>query len=112
MTDIYACDDFAAQSGCICHTSLSPVKRLNTVDCIMEDHAQNMLYFSLVDDGAINFNLILNVVEELVEPIPDEINERQLVIRNRNYYENIIPLYNDVQFKEHFRMSRASFAVS
>lgn len=78
----------------------------------MENEEDNMLFLMLQEDAGIDFNNVLNVIEELAQPLPDEINERQNVVRNRNYYEATIPHYTDIQFKEHFRMSRASFAAS
>lgn len=76
----------------------------------MENEEENM-HFLMLQDAGMNFNNVLNVIEELAQPLPDEIIERPNV-RNRNYYETIIPHYTDIQFKEHFRMSRASFGVS
>jgi len=71
----------------------------------------------LEDDGYNNqmnnmFHFILN---ELMEPLPElnelEVGQRGERPRNQNYYEVIIPQYDDMLFKDHFRMSRATFEV-
>ena len=58
--------------------------------------------------GDINRNVIANLVEDLQEPLPHGLNIQRRGVRekNRNYYEEIIPMYNGYVFKEHFRMSR------
>lgn len=58
----------------------------------------------------LNINRIVQIALNLAEPIHEDVFENE-VIRNRNYYEVIIPNYTDVQFCEHFRMSRQTFEV-
>lgn len=68
------------------------------------------------DDGENERNnalrLILDDVMELL-PEPDDlkVRERGERARNQNYYEIIVPQYDNILFKEHFRMSRATFEV-
>lgn len=67
-----------------------------------------------MDEDMDLINLINIVVEDLVHPLPGnplEIRERNNKARNENYFEITIPRYNDVQFIEHFRMSRETFQV-
>lgn len=52
-------------------------------------------------------DIVHNLVQDLGHPIPYIENRRRNVRpRNENYYELTIPRYTDVQFIEHFRMSR------
>lgn len=71
---------------------------------------------ALLDDGDIidmNRNIIAHAIEDLQEPLPHDYNVRRRGIRekNRNYYEEIIPAYNNYVFKEHFRMSARTIEV-
>jgi len=66
------------------------------------------------DDGENNRNNALRLIlDEFMEPELDELEVRQRgdKTRNQNYYEITIPQYDDILFKEHFRMSRATFEV-
>lgn len=64
-------------------------------------------------DEELDVNDIINIVaENLVHPLPNEENRRRNERpRNQNYFEVTIPRYTDVQFLEHFRMSRGTFVV-
>jgi len=78
--------------------------------------ARYNLMFALSDDSVIidiNRNIIAHAIEDLQEPLPHDYNVRRRGIRekNRNYYEEIIPAYNDYGFKEHFRMSARAIEV-
>lgn len=60
-----------------------------------------------------NPNLMLNLVEQLVEPAHyDDLPIREDVVRNDGYFENTVLNYSDEQFRQHFRMSRETFQVS
>lgn len=74
---------------------------------------EELLILIVEDDGIVNnFNPLLQLVEDLAQPINEvDAEERAEVVRNQNYFETVIPRYTDIQFKEHFRMSRASFEV-
>lgn len=70
----------------------------------------------LEDDGHnVQMNVLHLMLNDLMDPLPElnelEVGQRGERARNRNYYETIVPQYNDVLFKEHFRMSRATFEV-
>jgi len=72
----------------------------------------DLIYLIAIDDG-LEINNIVNLVgENLGYPLPDDANRRRNERpRNQNYFEVTIPRYTDVQFFEHFRMSRGSFEV-
>lgn len=64
-----------------------------------------------VDDVNIN---VIGAVAEFGHPLFDEDLlplQREEVVRNQDYFETIIPLYSNQQFREHFRMSRETFNV-
>lgn len=65
----------------------------------------NLALFFFIDG---DFDLIQQVPGVLAPPVLNnlQIDERHFRIRNQNYYELVIPRYTDLQFKEHFRMSR------
>ncbi|KAJ8915397.1 hypothetical protein NQ315_008285 [Exocentrus adspersus] len=49
------------------------------------------------------------MVYNLIQPLPLlRIEQRPEQVRNENYFEETIPAYTDIQFYEHFRMSRDS----
>lgn len=61
----------------------------------------------------LNVNLITILIDELGTPLNDiAASGRHVRAKNKNYVENIVPLFSDTLFKEHFRMSRVSFEVS
>lgn len=64
-----------------------------------------------MDDG-IGINNFENIIENLIGP--DRRNRCRAIIkhRNRKYYEKIIPRFTGDQFKEMFRMNRATCEVS
>jgi len=65
-------------------------------------------------DGDLDLNNIVQyVMQDLGNEICDNIENRRRNAkpRNENYFEVIIPRYTDVQFIEHFRMSRRTFEV-
>lgn len=69
-----------------------------------------------MDDGENERNNALRLMfDDVMEPLPElddlEVRERGERARNQNYYEIIIPQYDNLLFKEHFRMSRATFEV-
>jgi len=72
----------------------------------------DLIYLIAIDDG-LEINNIVNIVRaNLGYPLPDDANRRRNERpRNQNYFEVTIPRYTDVQFFEHFRMSRGSFEV-
>ncbi|XP_032671800.1 putative nuclease HARBI1 [Odontomachus brunneus] len=67
----------------------------------------NAIILALLEDDIVHRNVVGYLAEELQEQLPNgfHIQERGVRNKNRNYYEVIIPLYNDIVFKEHFRMS-------
>lgn len=71
-----------------------------------------MLLFMMDEDFDLN-NIVNNVVQDLGHPLPNIENNgrRNVRPRNENYYEVTIPQYTDIQFLEHFRMSRGTFEV-
>jgi len=71
-----------------------------------------MLLFILDEDLDLN-NIVNNVIEDLGHPLPNIENDerRNVRPRNENYFEVTIPQYTDIQFLEHFRMSRGTFEV-
>jgi len=70
------------------------------------------MLFLLLDDNLDINNITHNLVQDLGHPIPFIENRRRNVRpRNENYYELTIPRYTDIQFIEHFRMSRRTFEV-
>lgn len=64
-------------------------------------------------DESININNVVNIVVENVgHALPgDIIRRRNRRTRNENYFEITTPRYTDLQFVEHFRMSRGTFQV-
>lgn len=70
-----------------------------------------LLLFIIMDEDLDLNNIVNNVVEDLGHPIPIEDGRRNVKPRNENYFELIIPQYTDIQFIEHFRMSRRTFEV-
>lgn len=71
------------------------------------------IFLIAIDDGINVNNIIENIVQEIgYENVAhEEIRRRNPRPKNENYYEVIIPRYTDVQFIEHFRMSRNTFQV-
>lgn len=51
----------------------------------------------------------INAVFELAQPLEILEERGELPVRNENYFEITIPRYSDLQFREHFRMSRETF---
>lgn len=64
------------------------------------DGGENVVANNVIIDIILNPNEDLEIIQR---------NERP---RNTRYYEDIIPIYTDLQFKEHFRMTRGTFQVS
>jgi len=69
-----------------------------------------------MDDGENDRNNALRLMlDEIMEPLPElddlEVMQRDQRATNQNYYEIIVPQHNNLLFKEHFRMSRATFEV-
>lgn len=50
----------------------------------------------------------MSEVDEFDSSSDENVVDRRNLSRVRNYVEEIIPLYGDIEFKEHFRMSRAT----
>lgn len=75
----------------------------------------NNLYLILLDDNIVERNNVIRYIIEEVQkqvPINDfDIEERGVRKKNENYFEEIVPLYTELLFKEHFRMSRAAIDV-
>ncbi|XP_012270290.1 protein ANTAGONIST OF LIKE HETEROCHROMATIN PROTEIN 1 [Orussus abietinus] len=73
-----------------------------------------LLLFIGSDDVPANpmIRHVEQIINELVDPIPDILNvrgyKRTLKERNNEYFETTIPSYTDIQFKEHFRMTRVA----
>lgn len=65
----------------------------------------------LFEDNGINVAAIINAALNLNRP-NNQIEERERVVPNENYFEVTIPNYSDLQFREHFRMSRQTFQVN
>lgn len=67
-----------------------------------------------LEEGLDLNNIIQNVIEGLGHPMLYNIENRRRSVRprNENYFERTIPRYTDIQFIEHFRMSRRTFEVS
>lgn len=68
----------------------------------------------LFDDDGMDLNVVLGVVEMLLQPIQivdNDVQQRREIPRNENYFETVIPRYDDISFREHFRMSREAFEV-
>lgn len=64
-------------------------------------------------ENDLNINIVGHMAENLAVPLPLlRIENRPRKVRNENYFENIVPEYSDVQFFEHFRMSRETAEVS
>lgn len=66
----------------------------------------------VMDDG-IGINNLENIIENLIGPDRRNIYRRRAIIkhRNRKYYEKIISRFTGDQFKEMFRMNRATCEV-
>ncbi|KAI4462979.1 hypothetical protein MML48_4g00000652 [Holotrichia oblita] len=61
-------------------------------------------------DGYPDINIVGAMAIELGEPlVADEVEERIVVPRNSNYYEETIPQYMGDLLVDHFRMSRGAF---
>lgn len=76
----------------------------------------NIIALFAMDDGENDRNNVLRLMlNEFMESLPEldelEVRQRGERVRNQNYYEIIVPQYDDLLFKEHFRMSRATFEV-
>lgn len=75
----------------------------------------NNLYLILLDDNIVERNNVIRyIIEEVQEQVPIndfDIEERGVRKKNENYFEEIVPLYTELLFKEHFRMSRAAIDV-
>lgn len=73
----------------------------------------NLIVLALLNDENLNGNIIGHLIEDLQEQLPHDFNiqRRGICEKNRNYYEEIILLYNNVVFKEYFRMSARAIQV-
>lgn len=75
----------------------------------------NNLYLILLDDNIVERNNVIRyIIEEVQEQVPIndfDIEERGVRKKNENYFEEIVPLYTELLFKEHFRMSRTAIDV-
>lgn len=74
----------------------------------------NMAEMLIAMDDGVDINDMINVfVNYLIEPLPNDIaiRKRNERCKNENYFEMVIPRYTDIQFLEHFRMSRITFEV-
>lgn len=75
----------------------------------------NNLYLILLNDNIVERNNVIRyIIEEVQEQVPIndfDIEERGVRKKNENYFEEIVPLYTELLFKEHFRMSRAAIDV-
>lgn len=81
--------------------------------CAVKVNMNNIILNFILDDDLINMNLVGNIINDLARPLPLLIIEqRQIKLRNEDYFEEIVPNYNDTQFFEHFRMPRGSAEVS
>lgn len=77
----------------------------------MDNEIDNAVLFLALDNG-LNMDLIRLIAEEVIRPLPNDLQRDEQRARNENYYEETIPQYTNDLFIEHFRMSRASFEVS
>lgn len=70
----------------------------------------NLLLEEFLEDN-LNLNIIYEEIHELIRA-PEIVGpQRNLPVRNKNYYELVIPTYNLDDFYAHFRMSRGTFQV-
>jgi len=74
----------------------------------------NLILVELLDDDIVQRNFIKILIEEDLNQLllPNNLHERGIRQKNENYYEEIVPLYSNSLFKEHFRMSRTAIDVS
>ncbi|XP_018400724.1 PREDICTED: uncharacterized protein LOC108778122 [Cyphomyrmex costatus] len=83
--------------------------KLSSNDELNIDMFNNRLNIALLNNG-INIGMLNFIINDLVNPLPEDViarrNERP---KNENYFEGVIPRYTDIQFLEHFRMSRVTF---
>lgn len=71
------------------------------------------LPLNILFDDDVNVVDIVQLGLDLAEGNHGEIiQQRPRIVRNENYFEVTIPTYSDVQFREHFRMSRQTFQVN
>ncbi|KAF5282356.1 hypothetical protein FQA39_LY17600 [Lamprigera yunnana] len=63
------------------------------------------------EDDGMDQNLIMHFAEKLAQPLPLEILEENpnIIARNEDYFEITVPQYSNELFKQHSRMSRATF---
>jgi len=62
----------------------------------------------IMTEWILHLNELIELLLELDEL---EVRQRGEKPRNRNYYEIIVPEYDDLLFKKHFRMSRVIFEI-
>ncbi|XP_018374047.1 PREDICTED: putative nuclease HARBI1 isoform X3 [Trachymyrmex cornetzi] len=74
------------------------------------DMFNNGLNIAIVNNG-INIGMLNFIINDMVNPLQENeiIARRNERPKNENYFEGIIPRYTDIQFLEHFRMSRVIF---
>jgi len=81
----------------------------------MDDLDDIAILFAMDDGDNGRNNALRLILDEFMEPLPEldelEVRRRGDRARNQNYYEITIPQYDDILFKEYFRMSRATFEV-
>lgn len=72
----------------------------------------NLILLALLDNNIIERYIVECLIKDLQNELPNNFDVRRGVRqKNENYYERIVPLYNNDLFKEHFRMSRAVVQV-
>lgn len=81
-------------------------------DGINIDMLNNRININMLNNG-INIGILNFIVNDLIDPLPENviIGRRHERPKNENYFEGVIPRYTDIQFVEHFRMSRITFEV-
>lgn len=71
---------------------------------------EQLVFDELLDD-IIDFNLVGQIINNLIQPVNLVGPPRVPAMRNHDYYEEVIPHYTPDDFKKHFRMSRETFQV-
>lgn len=77
----------------------------------MENILQLIVLQEVIHDEN-NIQIVGNIGIELAEPINIDAEERRIIPKNQDYYEETIQQYMGDLFIEHFRMSRETFEVS
>ncbi|XP_050516550.1 uncharacterized protein LOC126891420 [Diabrotica virgifera virgifera] len=77
----------------------------------MEIDMEDNILADFLFGGDENIPKVVNAVANVADAAENVPQMRRRVVRNENYFEHTIPRYSDIQFREHFRMSRATFQI-